>query len=50
MKDELRPEYDLKSMRVRKLGSERRSFTGTTVQLNADVAALFPNAIAVRLH
>ena len=35
MEDELRPEYDLKSMRVRKLGSGRRSFAGTTIQLEA---------------
>jgi len=47
MEDELRPEYDLKSMRVRKLGSGRRSFAGTTVQLDPDVAVMFPNANAV---
>lgn len=47
MEDELRPEYDLKSMRVRKLGSGRRSFAGTIVQLDPDVAAMFPNAGAV---
>ena len=47
MDDELRPEYDLKSMRVRKLGSGRRSFAVTTVQLDPDVAAMFPNAGAV---
>ena len=47
MKDELRQEYDLKSMRVRKLGSGRRSFAGTTVQLDPDVAEMFPNAEAV---
>ena len=47
MQDELRPEYDLKSMRVRKLGSGRRSFAGTIVQLDPDVAAMFPNAGAV---
>jgi len=47
MEDELRPEYDLKSMRVRKLGAGRRSFAGTIVQLDPDVAAVFPNAGAV---
>ena len=47
MKDELRPEYDLKSMRIRKLGSGRRSFGGATVQIDPDVAAMFPNAITV---
>jgi hypothetical protein len=47
MEDELRPEYDLKSMRVRELGSGRRSFAGTTIQLDPDVAAMFPDAGAV---
>jgi hypothetical protein len=31
--DELRPEYDLKRLRVRRLGSERTSFAGATAQL-----------------
>lgn len=47
MKDDLRPEYDLKSLRVRKLGSERKSFAGQTVRLYPDVAEVFPNADAV---
>lgn len=47
MEDDLRPEYDLKSLRVRKLGSERKSFGGTTVRLEPDVAEIFPNAEAV---
>ena len=47
MEDELRPEYDLKSMRVRKLGSGQRSLAGTIVQIDPDVAAMFPNAGAV---
>ena len=44
---DLRPEYDLKSLRVRKLGSGRKSFGGSTVRLETDVAAIFPNADAV---
>ncbi|NMF58447.1 hypothetical protein [Pseudanabaena yagii] len=40
LEDDLRPEYDLKSLRVRKLGSRRKSFGGS-------VAAIFPNADAV---
>ena len=44
MEDELRSEYDLKSLRVRRLGSERKSFGETTVRLEPDVAAIFPNA------
>ena len=31
MEDELRPEYDLRSLRVRKLESERNSFGRTTI-------------------
>ncbi len=46
MEDELRSEYDLKSLRVRRLGSGRKSF-GETVRLEPDVAEMFPNADAV---
>lgn len=45
--DELRSEYDLKSLRVRRLGSGRKNFAGTTVRLEPDVAEIFPNADAV---
>ncbi|HEX6044900.1 MAG TPA: hypothetical protein VFZ22_10460 [Pyrinomonadaceae bacterium] len=44
--DELRPEYDLRSLRVRKLGSGRKSF-GDTIRLDPDVADVFPDADAV---
>jgi hypothetical protein len=47
MKDELRPEYDLKSLRVRKVGPERKSFGGLTVRLEPDVAELFPDSDSV---
>lgn len=43
---ELRPEYDLKSLQVRKLGPGRKSF-GDFVRLEPDVAKAFPNADAV---
>ena len=46
LEDELLPEYDLKSLRVRKLGSERKSF-GEVVRLDPDVAEMFPTADAV---
>ena len=46
MNDELRPEYDLKSLRVRKLGPERKSFGGT-IRLEPDVAEVFPDADSV---
>ncbi len=44
--DELRPEYNLKSMRVRKLGPGRKKF-GDVVRLEPDVAEAFPNADSV---
>ena len=47
MEDDLRAEYDLKSLRVRKLGSDRKSFGGVTVRLEPDVAEMFPSADAV---
>ncbi len=33
LEDELRPEYDLKSLRVRKIGPERKNFFRSMVQL-----------------
>ena len=47
MEDELRSEYDLKSLRVKRLGYRRKSFGGTTVRLEPDVAQMFPSADAV---
>ncbi|MEA5604095.1 hypothetical protein [Nostoc sp. UHCC 0252] len=47
MEDDLRSEYDLKSLRVRKFGPERKSFGKTTIRLEPDVAEVFPNADAV---
>lgn len=47
MEDDLRAEYDLKSLRFRRLGSGRKSFGGTTVRLDPDVAEMFPTADAV---
>ena len=44
--DELRPEYDLRNLRVRKLGPGRKSFGGV-VRLEPDVAEVFPDAEAV---
>ena len=45
--DDLREEYDLTSLKVRKLGRNRKSFAGHTVRLDPDVAEMFPNAEAV---
>lgn len=48
MEDELRPEYDLKSLRVRRVGPARVGFSGQHfVQLAPDVAELFPNSESV---
>ena len=44
--DELRPEYDLSTLRVRKLGPGRKSF-GAVIKLEPDVAGAFPNADAL---
>ena len=46
MTDELRPEYDLKRLEVRRLGPHRKSFSGV-IRLEPDVAAMFPSAEAV---
>lgn len=44
MEDELRSEYDLRSLPVRKVGSGRQSFGGTTIRLDPDVAEVFPDS------
>lgn len=44
--DELRPEYDLKNLRVRKFGPGRKQF-GNFVKLEPDVAAVFPDDVTV---
>ncbi len=46
IEDELRPEYDLRSLRVRKVGPGRKGF-GEIVRLEPDVAEVFPDAEAV---
>jgi hypothetical protein len=47
IEDDLQDEYDLKSLRVRRLGSGRKSFGGSIVRIETDVAEIFPNAEAV---
>jgi hypothetical protein len=47
IEDDLRPEYNFQSLQVRKLGPGRKSFAGTTVRLEPDVAEMFPSADAV---
>ena len=36
MDDELRPEYDLRDLQVRKVGPKRKSFRGRSIQLEPD--------------
>ena len=47
MADELRPEYDLKKLEVRRLGPQRKSFGKGVIRLEQDVAELFPSAESV---
>ena len=44
MEDDLRPEYDLYSLRVRRVGPERKSFSRLTVCLQPNVAEIFPDS------
>jgi hypothetical protein len=46
LEEDLRPEYDLRSLRVRKLGRGRKAF-GDVIKLEPDVADVFPDADAV---
>ena len=47
LNDELRSEYDLSQLQVRKLGPGRQQFGGDVVRLAPDVATIFRNAEAV---
>ena len=47
MQNEIRPEYDLKSLQVRKMGPDRKHFGKFIVQLEPDVAEVFPGAGSV---
>ena len=47
MQNELQPEYDLKSLQVRKMGPDRKHFGKFIVQLEPDVAEAFPDAGSV---
>lgn len=44
--DELRPEYDLRALKVRRVGSGRAGF-GSFVRLDEDVYQAFPDSKAV---
>ena len=42
--DEVRPEYDFTTLRVRKLGPGRKN-VGDVIRLDPDVADAFPHAV-----
>jgi hypothetical protein len=44
---DIRQEYDLTSMQVRRMGEDRKGSAGHMVRLNDDVAEMFPSAEAV---
>lgn len=43
----MRDEYDLKSLKVRKIGAQRQKFGDTIIKLDSDVANFFPDAESV---
>lgn len=45
--DDLRPEYDLSTLRVRRVGAGRQSLEGKGIQLAPDVAEMFPDSESV---
>jgi hypothetical protein len=47
MADKLRAEYDLKRLPVRRFGPGRKSFGGSVVSPESDVAEAFPTADAL---
>ena len=48
MQDDLLPEYDLKKLRVRGVGPERKTLGGKPIiQLEPDVAEVFPDSASV---
>jgi hypothetical protein len=47
MEDELRSEYDLKILKIRRMGANRKNFGDTVIKLDADVAEIFTSAESV---
>lgn len=45
LNEDLKPEYDLKSLRVRKIGEGRKLLN--QIQLDVDVAKVFPDSASV---
>lgn len=47
MTDELREEYNLKTLEVRKMGKKRKTFGDNIIKLDADVAKIFSSSESV---
>lgn len=47
MDDDLRSEYDLRKLRVRRVGPGRKTFGGVNIRLEPDVAEMFPDSESV---
>ncbi|MGI0480678.1 hypothetical protein ACN4EE_07800 [Geminocystis sp. CENA526] len=47
MEDKLRDEYNLRSLKVRKMGAKRKTFSDNIIKLDSDVAEVFPDAESV---
>jgi hypothetical protein len=47
MDDDLRPEYDLERLEVRKMGNKRKDFGKLFIHLEPDVQDVFPNSESV---
>ncbi len=47
LNDELRPEYDVASLRLRRVGPGRKAAEGCLIRIAPDVAEMFPDAQAV---
>jgi len=45
--DDLRMEYDLNDLEIRKVGQRRKQFDKSLIYLEADVANVFPNSESV---
>ncbi len=47
LNDELKPEYDLQTLKVRKIGEGRKLLGEHQIQLDIDVAKAFPDSKSV---
>jgi hypothetical protein len=47
LNDELEPEYDFSTLKVRKIGAGRRALQENAIYLEADVAKVFPDSESV---